>query len=158
MSNAAQSTTVVNFVYTTLQCRYLHHQTKPIVFVGLKTTESAVLVKLALASCNGWKMLPTHVKEVSLFSDTCGSLNRNHFIVSLFLHVTQTFHFNAIEHKFLEISHIKMEVDSMHSAIEHEQQNVSIMRLVYCFWYGKVWQENKQKEESSLRWIFDKRA
>lgn len=36
------------------------------------------------------KSMPKHVKEVSVFSDTCGDRNRNQYIASLFLYITQT--------------------------------------------------------------------
>lgn len=49
------------------------------------------------------KSIPKHVKEVSVFSDTCGDQNRNQYIASLFLYITQTFNtINLIEHKFME--------------------------------------------------------
>lgn len=76
-----------------------------------------------------FKALPTHLKKVSLFSDTCGGQNRNQFVSALFLYTAQKFQFDIIEHKFLEKGHTKMEVDSMHGAIEHAHQNVSIMYM-----------------------------
>lgn len=74
-----------------------------------------------------FKTLPVEVKEVSLFSDTCGGQNRNQYVAALFLYISQTFHLEVIEHKFLEKGHSKMEADSMHSAIEYAQKNVSVM-------------------------------
>lgn len=43
------------------------------------------------------------------------------------MYKTQNFEFDIIEHKFLEKGHTKMEVDAMHSTIEHAHRNFSIM-------------------------------
>lgn len=71
-----------------------------------------------------FKSLPDYVKAVSLFSDTCGGQNRNQFMAALLLYIVQTYPIEIIEHKFLESGHTKMEVDSMHAAIEFAQKNV----------------------------------
>lgn len=71
-------------------------------------------------------MLPDTVKEIFLFSDTCGGQNRNQHIPALFLYLTQTTHLDVIEQKFLESGHTFMKVDSMHSTIENEQRFVSV--------------------------------
>lgn len=42
------------------------------------------------------------------------------------MQISDTLHFDVIEHKFLESGHSKMEADSMHSAIEFSQQNVPV--------------------------------
>lgn len=76
-----------------------------------------------------FQTLPSSVKEVSLFSDTCGGQNRNQYMAALFLYIVQTYSVNIVEHKFLESGHTKMEVDSMHAAIEYAQQNISIYSM-----------------------------
>jgi hypothetical protein len=73
--------------------------------------------------------LPSSVKHVSLFSDTCGGQNRNQFVAALFMYVVQNNTVEIIEHKFMESGHSKMEVDSMHAAIEYAQQNVPVFSM-----------------------------
>lgn len=70
--------------------------------------------------------LPEGIKEISLFSDTCGGQNRNQHISALLLYVTRTSQIEIIEQKYLESGHSFMEVDSMHSAIEREKRHVSV--------------------------------
>ncbi|KAJ8869494.1 hypothetical protein PR048_028485 [Dryococelus australis] len=68
------------------------------------------------------------VKEVSLFSDTCGGQDRNQFVAALFLFIVQTTHVEVTEHVFMEKGHSEMGVDSMHSAIEYAQRDI----FIYC--------------------------
>ncbi|CAG4970779.1 unnamed protein product [Parnassius apollo] len=73
--------------------------------------------------------VPKEIKEVSLFSDTCGGQNRNQYIAAILLWIMmQDTHLDIIEHKFLESVHSYMEADSMHSAIETSKKNCDI----YC--------------------------
>lgn len=72
------------------------------------------------------KQIPHHVKEISLFSDTCGGHNRNQFISAFFMYVVNKTHLEIVEHKFMESGHSYLEVDSMHSAIEVAKENVSV--------------------------------
>nr|CAH7761196.1 unnamed protein product [Callosobruchus chinensis] len=65
-------------------------------------------------------------KEITLYSDTCGGQNRNQNVAALCLFLVQTTRLTVIEHKFLESGHSYMEVDSMHSAIEHQQKFVPV--------------------------------
>lgn len=74
------------------------------------------------------EQLPEHVKELSIFSDTCAGQNRNANIVALFLNLVQTSNLQIVDQKFLESGHSYMEVDSMHSAIEKQKKFMSI----YC--------------------------
>lgn len=73
--------------------------------------------------------LPDNVTEISLFSDTCSGQNRNQFIAALFLFIVQNSTLNIIEHNFLESGHSYMEVDSMHSAIENDKNNVLVYTM-----------------------------
>lgn len=70
--------------------------------------------------------IPSHIKEISLYSDTCGGQNRNQYIAALFMYVVQNTHLESIEHKFMESGHSYLEADSMHSAIEVAKENVSV--------------------------------
>nr|CAH7758157.1 unnamed protein product [Callosobruchus chinensis] len=65
-------------------------------------------------------------KEITLYSDTCGGQNRNQNVAALCLFLVQTTRLTVIEHTFLESGHSYMEVDSMHSAIEHQQKFVPV--------------------------------
>lgn len=85
--------------------------------------------EIGTALLEWFKTLPGNVKEVSVFSDTCGGQNRNQYIASLFLYITQTLDITVVEHKFMEKGHSKMEVDCMHSAIEHAEKNITITSM-----------------------------
>lgn len=73
--------------------------------------------------------LPPHVKEVSLWSDTCGGQNRNQHVASLLLYLVQVTDIEIIQHNFLESGHSYMEADSMHSSIEHAKKFVSVYTI-----------------------------
>ncbi|KAI4455584.1 dna-directed rna polymerases i ii and iii subunit rpabc2 [Holotrichia oblita] len=73
--------------------------------------------------------IPTNVKEISLFSDTCSGQNRNQYIAALFLYIVQYTHLEVVHHNFMEKGHSYMEVDSMHSAIETAKKHVSIFTM-----------------------------
>lgn len=75
------------------------------------------------------KNLPTHVTEVSLWSDTCAGQNRNQYVAALLLYTVQVTHLEVIEHKFLESGHTYMEADSMHSAIERAKKFVPVYTM-----------------------------
>ena len=67
------------------------------------------------------------VQHVVITSDSTVAQNRNQFITSLLLLVVQSIpNLMTIEQKFLEPGHTEMEVDSMHSAIEHVRKKMRI--------------------------------
>lgn len=71
--------------------------------------------------------LPDHVREVSMYSDTCAGQNRNKFIVCLFLYILEVCtNIDIIQHNFFEKGHSHMEADSMHSSIESAKRNISV--------------------------------
>ncbi|KAI4455546.1 dna-directed rna polymerases i ii and iii subunit rpabc2 [Holotrichia oblita] len=77
------------------------------------------------------KALPEHVKEVSLFSDTCGGQNRNQNVLIMiyyFIH-HESSNIAVIGQKFLESGHSMMECNSMHSAIEKQKRNLSVYTM-----------------------------
>lgn len=78
--------------------------------------------EIGTALLNWINQIPQNVKEISLFSDTCGGQNRNQFIAALFLYVVQTTHLQVVQHNFMEKGHSYMEVDAMHSAIERAKK------------------------------------
>jgi hypothetical protein len=79
--------------------------------------------------------LPTEVKNITLYSDSCGGQNINQNVMALMIYIIQITNINQIEHKFMESSHLIIEVDSMHSAIKNAKRNVPIYcsRLVNFF-------------------------
>nr|CAH7719604.1 unnamed protein product [Callosobruchus chinensis] len=84
-------------------------------------------------------------KEITLYSDTCGGQNRNQNVAALCLFLVQTTRLTVIEHKFLESGHSYMEVDSMHSAIEHQQKFVQCkIGSIYS-----TWPDLREKKECS---------
>lgn len=76
------------------------------------------------------KSLPDAIKEISIFSDTCAGQNRNQYLLSLLLYLVQTTKLEVIEHKYLESGHSHMEVDSMHSAIEHQLTQFPVYSMI----------------------------
>ena len=68
------------------------------------------------------EQLPSAIKEVFLFSDTCGGQNRNQNVAALLLYAVQTLAVKVITHNFLESGNTMMECESMHAAIEKEKK------------------------------------
>lgn len=80
------------------------------------------------------KSLPTSITHITLFSDSCGSQNRNKYFATMLRYAISTIaHIKVIHHIFMEKGHSHMEVDSMHSAIDYRKKvtNVSIPREYY---------------------------
>ena len=105
--------------------------------------------EIGTALLNWIKQIPNSVKEISLFSDTCGGQNRNQFIAALFLYVVQTTHLEAVQHNFMEKGHSYMEVDAMHSAIERAKKNVSIYTMNDLLNVFKLARSTRQKNKRS---------
>ncbi|CAH0723007.1 unnamed protein product, partial [Brenthis ino] len=75
--------------------------------------------------------VPENIKEISLFSDTCGGQNRNQYVSALLLWAVQKINnLRVIEQKFLESGHTQMEADSMHSSIESAKKNNSVFSMM----------------------------
>lgn len=85
-----------------------------------------------IASClyEWFQRLPSNVKSVSLFSDTCSGQNRNKNVAAMFLYVVQNTHVETICHNFLESGHSYLECDSMHSAIEREKRFTPVSSML----------------------------
>lgn len=86
-----------------------------------------------IASAINWWLtqIPSNIKEVTMYSDTCAGQNRNQFITAYFVHlIQQPNQLDIIEQKYLESGHTHMEVDSMHSAIEREQRNTAVYSMI----------------------------
>lgn len=80
--------------------------------------------------------LPSTVKSVTMYSDTCGGQNRNQFIAGALLHSVKHTSLEVIEQKFLESGHTNMEVDSMHATIERAKKNKTV--FIPEDWHGIV--------------------
>lgn len=65
--------------------------------------------------------LPPSIKNVTLYSDTCGGQNKNSHMVAMFLVLMQQSHLETVDHKFLIPGHTRMECDSDHSTIERKK-------------------------------------
>jgi hypothetical protein len=78
-----------------------------------------------------FQSLSTTVKEVSLFSDTCSGQNRTQYIAALFINICQNYHFQVLEHKFLEKGHTHMQVDSIlwRKMMSKQTKNIKTRRL-----------------------------
>lgn len=77
-----------------------------------------------IGSCLFKKLLslPPQIKQVVLYSDTCGGQNKNSHIVAMFLILMQLSNLECIDHKFLVPGHTHMECDSDHSIIERKKK------------------------------------
>nr|CAH7750652.1 unnamed protein product [Callosobruchus chinensis] len=73
-----------------------------------------------------FQQLSEMFKEITSYSDTCGGQNRNQNAAALCLFLVQTTRLTIIEHTFLETGHSYMEVDSIGSAVEHQQKFVPV--------------------------------
>jgi len=92
--------------------------------------------------------LSPEVKNVTLYSDSCGGQNRNHNIMALMIYIIQTTNIDQIEHKFMESGHSTMEVDSMHSAIENAKRNVPIYTVQDWLTIFQVARSTRNKNKS----------
>lgn len=93
--------------------------------------------------------LPSNVKEISMFSDTCGGQNRNQHIAALLMHIVQETEIEVIEQKFLESGHSYMEVDSMHSAIERAKKFIPVYTMQDWISIFKVARSNRLRNKNS---------
>ena len=67
------------------------------------------------------------VKEVTLFSDTCGGQNRNQFTAAALHFTTMGLpKLETVNHKFFESGHSQMESDTIHSAIELAKKKTKV--------------------------------
>ena len=67
------------------------------------------------------------IKEITLYSDSCGGQNRNQFVLSALVYAININNkLEIINQNFFERGHSEMEADSMHSAIEQAKKCTSI--------------------------------
>uniref|UniRef100_A0A6P7G7I4 Uncharacterized protein LOC114338671 n=1 Tax=Diabrotica virgifera virgifera TaxID=50390 RepID=A0A6P7G7I4_DIAVI len=89
------------------------------------------------------------IKQLCLYSDTCGGQNRNQNVAALFLYLVQTSNLEIIEHKFLESGHTFMEVDSMHSAIEKAKKYVPVYTIQDWFNIFRIARSRRVRNKKS---------
>ena len=82
--------------------------------------------EIACCLWNMFKMLPTTMDKITLYSDSCTGQNRNCFVAAMMLAAVTIFPVSQIDHKFLESGHTQMEVDNMHSCIERNSKSVDV--------------------------------
>jgi hypothetical protein len=70
--------------------------------------------------------LPTHVKHVTTYSDTCGGQNRNQFVASAMLYIVNKTNIETVDMKYMEPGHTYLEADSMHSTIERARKHKKV--------------------------------
>uniref|UniRef100_A0A6P7GSL1 Uncharacterized protein LOC114346224 isoform X2 n=1 Tax=Diabrotica virgifera virgifera TaxID=50390 RepID=A0A6P7GSL1_DIAVI len=77
-----------------------------------------------IASCLYKELLeiPPQVKEISLYSDTCGGQNKNSHLIAIFMVLMVNSGLNTLDHKFLIPGHTRMECDSDHSITEKKEK------------------------------------
>jgi len=93
-----------------------------------------------IASClfQFLQSLPSHVKEVSLYSDTCGGQNKNSHVAAMFLCMSQIRPDLVINQKFLVPGHTHMECDSIHAQIERKKKKTDMSIHLPRDWYNLV--------------------
>lgn len=93
-----------------------------------------------IASClyNFLMTLPSHVKEVTFYSDTCGGQNKNSHVAAMFLCISKMKPGLLINHKFLVPGHTHMECDSVHAQIERKKKRTDMAIHLPRDWYNLV--------------------
>ena len=66
------------------------------------------------------------IKEITLYSDTCGGQNRNQYVAAALLFCIQQNQLSCINQKFFERGHSNMECDTIHSTVEHAKKRTSV--------------------------------
>lgn len=91
-----------------------------------------------IASCL-WNFISQKVEcgitEFIIYSDNCSSQNKNQFLFSMYLMATLKFNIK-ITHRYLEVGHTHMEVDSVHARIENSTKYTDI--YVPNQWYAAI--------------------
>lgn len=83
--------------------------------------------------------LPEKVKNVVLYSDTCGGQNRNSHVAAMFLTIMQNrTHLEVIDHKFMVSGHSHLECDVDHGLIEKQKKKLQIPVSHPHDWYQLV--------------------
>ena len=77
------------------------------------------------------------IKEVRLYSDSCGGQNRNHLIAAILMYMCKHKGIK-ITHSFLEPVHTHMEADTMHATIEKHKKSTSNIIEVPRDWITTV--------------------
>lgn len=81
------------------------------------------------------KKVEVGVKEFHIYSDNCSAQNKNQFLFSMYVMASIRFNIKII-HRYLEVGHTHMEVDSMHACIENSVRYTDI--FVPSQWYTAI--------------------
>jgi len=74
------------------------------------------------------RLLPSCVKQVCTFSDTCAGQNRNQHLCAAMLYAISSTSVSLIDVKYMESGHSYLEADSMHSTIERARRHQKILQ------------------------------
>lgn len=83
-----------------------------------------------ISSClyKNFTSVDTNVREITLFSDTCGGQNKKSLLFLMFMLVLKKNpHAIYIKHKSLVPEHTHMECDGNHSVIEKKERNILVI-------------------------------
>ncbi|KAK3912725.1 Replicase polyprotein 1ab [Frankliniella fusca] len=75
------------------------------------------------------------VKEFHFYSDNCTAQNKNQFLFSMYIMASIRLNIKIV-HRYLEVGHTHMEVDSVHAAIQNSLKDKDI--FVPTEWYGAI--------------------
>ncbi|CAG9764926.1 unnamed protein product [Ceutorhynchus assimilis] len=93
--------------------------------------------------------LPENIKNVILYSDTCGGQNKNSHVAGMFLTVMQRKKtLETIDHKFMVSGHSHMECDVDHALIEKQKKKLGTEISHPHDWYQLVRSVGKKQKFS----------
>lgn len=96
-------------------------------------------------------MLPEGVKQVVLYSDSCGGQNRNSHVSAMFLTLLQQRpQLKQIDHKFMVSGHSHLECDVDHGLIEKQKKKLHMQISIPHDWYQLV--RTVKKKTKILQW------
>nr|CAH7749559.1 unnamed protein product [Callosobruchus chinensis] len=87
-------------------------------------------------------ILPSNVKHVILYSDTCDGQNKNSYVAAMFLTVMKQSKFlETIEHKFLTTGHSHMKCDVDHPLYyiqSRDRLNINIRQAAFTWLLSRL--------------------
>lgn len=102
-----------------------------------------------IASCVAKHMntLPSQVKHVVLYSDTCGGQNKNSTMLGMFMSIVKNnSNLEIIDHKFLVPGHTHMECDADHAQIEKKKKKTKMQIFHPHDWMQLVRQTGEKRK------------
>ena len=95
-----------------------------------------------------WKWmdgLPEEIKDIRLYSDSCGGQNRNYPLSAMLMHLSQTKEVK-ITHTYLLPGHTHMEADSIHGIIEKHKKTTNAMIEIPRDWITTIRSIHRNKK------------